>query len=120
MKNSYQLGLEGEEQALRFLLARGYQLLDKRVRIADGEIDLVMREKNITCMIEVKYRPGDALGKGLESVTDDKRRRLYQAALAYCRLHPGPFRVDILEISRAGAWHIRDIFHEANIKRRSS
>lgn len=109
MSEQYQKGLEGEKIALTYLAARGVQILATRFRAEDGEIDIVAKEKGITCFIEVKYRPGARLGEALESVTEDKRRRVRNAARAYCRSHhvSTPIRYDVMEITRAGVWHLK-------------
>lgn len=109
MKEQYREGLEGEKLAVNYLKDRGAQILATRFRAEDGEVDIIAKEKDITCFIEVKYRPNARLGEALEAVTEDKRRRIRNAARAYCRMHhvQPPVRYDVMEITRAGIWHLK-------------
>lgn len=109
MKEQYRAGLEGEELAAGYLKARGLKILATRFRAEDGEIDIIAKDQDVTCFIEVKYRPNARLGEALEAVTEDKRRRVRNAARAYCRMHHvhTPIRYDVMEITRAGVWHLK-------------
>lgn len=109
MKEQYAKGIEGEQMAVRHLKAMGAEVLHTRYRADGGEIDIVARENGIVCFIEVKYRPGARLGEALEAVDDGKRRRILQAARAYRAAFrvTAPIRFDMMEITRAGIWHVR-------------
>lgn len=109
MSEQYREGLEGERMAVRYLKERKVMILATRFRAEDGEVDIIAKEKDITCFIEVKYRPNARLGEALEAVTEDKRRRVRNAARAYCRAHDvhPPIRYDVMEITRAGIWHLK-------------
>ena len=109
----YQAGVSGEDLALRFLLDRGMELMSRRYRASDGEIDLVMRQDNVLVFVEVKYRPNGRHGDGIISVTPGKRRRIIHAATVYYNklqdfsLQP---RFDVVEITGDGICHIPDAF----------
>lgn len=49
-------GREGEKRAAFWLRAKGWQVLDSRVKTPAGEIDLVARRGGIIAFIEVKWR----------------------------------------------------------------
>jgi putative endonuclease len=106
---SYEGGLEGEEAACAYLREAGLSILTCRFRAEDGEVDIIAREGDTLCFIEVKCRRQSRLGEGLASVTDDKRRRLAHAARVYLQghAHPAKWRFDSLEITRAGIWYAR-------------
>lgn len=109
----YQTGVNGEEQAMQYLQAKGMKLVARRYRAGDGEIDLIMREAQFLVFVEVKYRPGGHRGDGILSVTSDKRRRLIHAAtLFYSKLHDFTLqpRFDVVEITRDGIFHMADAF----------
>ncbi len=51
-----ELGIRGEKVAIRYLVRRGFRLLDKNVKIKYGELDLVLFKDNKVHFVEVKYR----------------------------------------------------------------
>ncbi|MGI6634094.1 MAG: YraN family protein [Christensenellales bacterium] len=108
---SYQSGLAGEEKACKYLENQGYQVQATRYRAQGGEIDIIARDGTYLVFIEVKYRPDDRISTGLRAVTGDKRARMRRAASAYMANLPRPARMrfDILEITRAGVWHKKNV-----------
>src|SRR5256885_14557975 len=76
-------GLAGEQQAIQYLLSRGWHIVAHRFRVGHTEIDLIVRQGSLVAFVEVKARRGDAFGSPLEAVTGAKPRELVQAA-------PGP------------------------------
>ena len=49
-------GREGEQRAAWYLRAKGWRILDQRVRTPAGEIDLVAKRGNMVAFVEVKTR----------------------------------------------------------------
>ena len=104
-------GLLGEWQAARYLKRRGMRILRARYRAPHGEIDLIARDGDTLCFIEVKARPQGRLGDGAAAVTADKRRRVRLAAAHYLATHPAErVRYDIVEITAAGVRHLKNAF----------
>ena len=113
MATVYELGVEGEKAALDYLLKKRYKLMTARFRDGRGEVDLIMRDKNTTVFVEVKYRKGGAKGDGLFAVTENKRARLRSAAMAYAvknKLVDAKMRFDVIEITADGIMHIKNAF----------
>lgn len=77
------LGESGESMAAVFLKKRGCRILERNFRLKIGEIDIIAREGNTICFIEVKTRRTVAYGAPAESVGRSKRRKLSRMALAY-------------------------------------
>ena len=95
------LGDRGEDLAGDYLLAHGYQLLDRRWRCRYGELDLVARDAGGTiCFVEVKLRSSGRAGLPREAVDRRKRERLRTAAACYLSQHDldVPARFDVAEI----------------------
>jgi putative endonuclease len=94
------LGLWGEEQASRYLAARGYETIARRYRCREGELDLVTQGKGYLCFVEVKLRKDDRMAKAREFVTPSKQRKLRLAALRYLAEHPTDRqpRFDVVEV----------------------
>ena len=95
------LGDRGEDLAGDYLLAHGYQLLDRRWRCRYGELDLVARDAGGTiCFVEGKLRSSGRAGLPREAVDRRKRERLRTAAACYLSQHDldAPARFDVAEI----------------------
>src|SRR5437879_12678495 len=73
-------GLAGEQQAIQYLLSRGWHIVAHRFRVGHTEIDLIVRQGSLVAFVELKARRGDAFGSPLEAVTCAKRRELEKAA----------------------------------------
>src|SRR5438477_9978949 len=70
----HQRGLAGEEQAIRYLQARGWEVVAHRFRVGRIELDMVARRGHLVAFFEVKARRGTASGSPFEAVTGAKRR----------------------------------------------
>ena len=74
------LGRAAEDAAAAFLARAGLTVVARNVRFAEGELDLVCRERDVWVFVEVKCRRaswGDAPGA---AVSWRKRRRLVRLA----------------------------------------
>lgn len=112
----YDTGLSGEEMAQRYLESQGYQLIARRWRGQDGELDLIMQDGAYLVFVEVKYRPNGGRGAGLQAVTSAKQRRMMHAALAFLAEREWmehPVRFDVVEITREGLRHVPNAFQSA-------
>ncbi len=58
------------------------------VWVGGYELDLVVRRGRQLAFVEVKAKSGDRFGDPLEMVTQEKQRRLCQAAEAWLARHP--------------------------------
>src|SRR2546428_4452370 len=67
-------GLAGEQQAIQYLLSRGWHIVAHRFRVGHTEIDLIVQQGSLVAFVEVKARRGDAFGSPLEAGTGPKRR----------------------------------------------
>lgn len=82
--NNRELGLRGEEAAVRYLQRRGYDILDRNWTCFAGEADIVARDEDgALVFVEVKTRTDTHKGFPAESVTARKRSRYEKIALAY-------------------------------------
>jgi len=84
-KRNVNLGALAEDKARAFLEANGYQVLFRNYRTRLGEIDIIARDKDTLCFIEVKKRSSDRFGSGLEAVTASKQRQISKAALSFLK-----------------------------------
>lgn len=96
-----QRGRRAEELASQFLAARGYVIEDRNARFPVGEIDLVAREGETLCFVEVRSASSLDWGGAVASITDRKRRRLIRAARWYLqrlRALPPFTRFDVVAV----------------------
>jgi putative endonuclease len=98
------LGRTGEDRAARFLVSRGYRILERNYSTRSGEIDLIALHLGTVAFIEVKTRSSDAFGAPELAVNQRKQQRMIKAALGYIKLkklHQVPCRFDVVAISTA-------------------
>ena len=96
------LGRSSEQLAVQLLTSAGYLIEERNVRYPVGEIDIVAREGQTLCFVEVRSTSSLRWGGPLASITAHKRRRLIQAArwyLSRCRALPPETRFDVVAIS---------------------
>ncbi|MCL2581202.1 MAG: YraN family protein [Streptosporangiales bacterium] len=100
------LGREGEQAAADYLTERGFRILDRNWRCADGEIDIVAVERHTLVVCEVKTRSGTRYGTPLEAVGRVKQGRLRRLAVTWVNAHGVRFeqiRIDVLGLLRQGS-----------------
>lgn len=74
----------GEEAVCRWLMERGYRILERNFRVRGGEIDIIAAKDEDLCFVEVKTRKPDSLESGFEAVNKRKERLIIRAAYLYC------------------------------------
>ena len=103
----------------------GYRILDRNFRSAAGELDLVADEDGVVCFVEVKGRSATGFGLPAESVTAEKRRRIFRAAEAWLkrrRREGARCRFDVVSILDGSDGRkveiLRDAFQGPVVRRR--
>ena len=96
------LGRRGERAAAYKLQQLGLEILCRNYRSGHYEIDIVARDEEVLCFVEVKprrYKPGT---RPAEAVNAEKKRHIIRAARRYMR-DIGNFklkqRFDIVEVT---------------------
>lgn len=96
-------GKAAEAFAQQYLQRQGLTLISQNYRCKYGEIDLIMRDKNTTVFVEVRYRKSNRFGSGAETVNYYKQRKLLAAASHYlqrnARAAKHPCRFDVLSLT---------------------
>lgn len=87
-----EVGRRGEELACQHLRRLGFELLERNVRGAMGEIDVIARDGGVLVFVEVKtVGMGSRAGgpsSALERLTPRQRARLRRCALAWLAGRP--------------------------------
>lgn len=76
-------GSLAEKFAASFLKKKGYKIIGHNFRIRSGEIDIIAKDKDILCFIEVKYRKNRDYGLPEEFVDFRKQQKIIKAAMYY-------------------------------------
>ncbi|WP_328397612.1 YraN family protein [Nocardia sp. NBC_00416] len=92
MGHNTALGAQGEDLAARYLQAAGMEIVCRNWRCRYGELDLVVRDAEVTAFVEVKTRSGLGYGIPAEAVTYQKRQRIRRLALLWLTEQDGPWR----------------------------
>ncbi len=110
-KENYSSGKKNEEEASSFLESQGYLILFRNYKTRFAEIDIIAREKNTICFVEVKFRSCERFGLAQEAVTQAKQVKITKAALSFLQennLLESHSRFDVVAISLHGG---RKVFH---------
>ena len=100
-RQAHELGRSGEEQAALELARRGFEILDRNLRLRSVEVDLIARDAAGLVFVEVKSRMTARYGYPYEAVSASKRERLCQAAVEYIaqrKLEPADFRIGVVSV----------------------
>jgi len=100
-KENLFLGQSGETLALDFLKDNGYKILSKNYKSKLGEIDIIAKDKEAICFVEVKSRTSDKFGLPCEAVTNSKQRQICHTALMFLKekkLFDKKARFDVVSI----------------------
>ena len=76
-------GRFGEDEAARWYVRHGYEVVARNWRCEHGELDLVLTAPGLVVFCEVKARAGDGFGGPQGAVDARKQRRLRRLALAW-------------------------------------
>lgn len=112
-------GSQGEEAAARFLEKKGYEILERNYRACGAEIDLIARDGDTLCFVEVKTRKSEDFGLPAEFVDLRKRRKIIRGARVFSgrRKYAEMYiRFDIVSVVHEGRrpviQHIENAFEE--------
>lgn len=97
-KFNFKKGRMGEDIALKYLVKKGYKLIDKNARDRYGELDLVMVIESRMIFVEVKARNDICNGLPEDSINTNKLRRLRFAAqrYVYTQKFTGEYQIDTI------------------------
>jgi putative endonuclease len=121
-RNHRSIGADGEDTAARYLVDRGYVLLDRNFFTRRGEIDIVVHAPvdpgdptsgDEIVFVEVKWRYDARYGAGAEAVTPTKLAAMRYASREWLRRHPEHraefIRYDVLDITAGDITHYEGI-----------
>lgn len=93
-------GKYGEMFAARHLEENGYKILKRNYKTKISEIDIIAKDGDTLCFVEVKTRKNKDFGQGYEAVDQFKRNKIILGARSYLTFHQCDcdIRFDVVEI----------------------
>ncbi|WP_038250434.1 YraN family protein [Ghiorsea bivora] len=79
-------GKVAEDAAAKFLIKKGYVILDRNRRLGRGELDIVASSADILAFVEVKGHQQRT--SSIEAMHQDKQQRMVSAAQTWLGQHP--------------------------------
>ena len=96
------LGSEGEHLVAEVYKKHGFKLIGQNVRLFCGEIDLLMQDKNVLVVVEVKTKTDLSFGLPQEMINYKKKKKLLQLARTLWQKFPGrDIRIDAIAIDES-------------------
>jgi putative endonuclease len=105
-------GILGEKIACEFLGKNGYDIVETNYRCAEGEIDIIARQKDMLVFVEVRTKKSYQFGSPEESITTTKKDRLRAVAERYGQEHdniPASWRIDVMAIQLDRSYRVKRI-----------
>lgn len=99
--NNKELGNFGENEAVNFLKRQNCEILERNFSCRQGEIDIIVKDKDELVFLEVKTRNNDLFGKAVEAVDSFKQKHIWAAAKYYLyknNLMNSLVRFDVIEV----------------------
>ena len=101
MSDRQEIGRKGENIAAAYLTQRGCVVLERNVRTAYGEIDLIVMKGKSLVFVEVKTRTNRSFGYPETAITEAKMLHMMNCAEAYLQQHPEysmPWQLDVISV----------------------
>lgn len=101
MKEKRNLGYQGEDVAVEYLMKNKYEILERNFYSIHDEIDIIAKKENEIIFIEVKTRRSLKFGNPAEAVNNIKIKHMKKAARYYLYKTKNEYanvRFDIIEV----------------------
>lgn len=112
--NKRQMGTSYELKAETYLREKGYKILETNFRNRSGEIDIIAKDGEYFCFIEVKYRTTNDYGNPLEAVDFRKQNQIRKVAMYYLMKNKlsewTPCRFDVIAFEGEKMTHVENAF----------
>ena len=95
------LGNLGEDIACKFILNKGYEIVERNFYCRQGEIDIIAKDNEFLVFIEVKTRKNENYGRAIDAITFYKKKHFINSIEYYLyknRIKNIPIRIDVIEV----------------------
>jgi len=96
------IGALGEEAAVKALKKQKYKIIERNYRTRVGEIDIIAKDGEYTCFVEVRLRKSNDFGSPADTIDERKRRHIINTAKIYAaskNIYDTPMRFDVVLIN---------------------
>ena len=96
------IGALGEEAAVKAIKKQGYKVLERNYRTKMGEIDIIAKDGEYTCFIEVRLRKNNDFGSPADTIDIRKQQKIIRTAKYYAvikKIYDTPMRFDAVLIN---------------------
>jgi len=112
------IGKLGEDCACKYLLSKGYSILDRNYHSRFGEIDIIAKRGELV-FVEVKARTSSQFGTPQSSITRRKIQRIIKTVLYFLNGSTLKskiiWRIDLIGIELTKNGELKNITHLKNI-----
>lgn len=101
-QNTIEKGREGEQLACDYLVKQNIHIIERNISYKFGEIDIIAKDKEVLCFIEVRSRLSCQFGRPEATVGPKKQSQIIRAASAYLQSNfkkPPICRFDVIAIT---------------------
>lgn len=113
--NTKVTGNKGEEKACKYLIEKGYEIIDRNWRTRTGEIDIIVKKADFLVFVEVKTIPNGTPDMLAKELNYQKKQKILKTSKRYLINHReynnSYIRFDVVVIGMAG---LPDIYHIEN------
>ncbi len=88
-------GTDAETRALHYLQARGLRLITRNWQCPLGELDLILLDRDVVAVTEVRARRSRAFGGAAASIDHRKQSRIVRTTRAWLQANPRHARSDL-------------------------
>lgn len=110
-------GASAEARACELLERAGCAIVERNFRCKAGELDIIAREGDTLCFVEVRSRADGEHGHAAETVGSKKQRQVARVAQYYLAMRDPVFvhaRFDVVAFAGDDELWIRDAFRAAS------
>lgn len=117
--NTKIIGNNGENQAVTYLLSKGYSIIDRNWRTRTGEIDIIAYKEETLVFLEVKTIPNGTLDMLQRELNQQKFKRILKTSKRFLLNHReysnSYVRYDVIVVDMPGyesIYHVENAFTE--------
>ena len=108
---AYELGKKGERLSSKYLIKKGYTILDLNFKCKLGEIDIIARKNDKIYFFEVKTRSSLFYGDPIDFIGESQLSHLTKAIGYFIKINSLEgleIQIDVIEmLVKDGKWNIR-------------
>ena len=117
--NTKQIGDNGENRAVEYLISNGFAIIERNWRTMGGEVDIIAFKNDTIVFVEVKTLPNGTIDMIQRELNYQKRQRIIKTSKRFLLKHRqysnSYIRFDVIVIDMPGlepVYHIENAFTE--------